>query len=196
MTLGQSGVSESTKGGRVRALKIGALAVPYIGAVVAANLLVNHYGPKAAPAIAFVAVAAVLIFRDQFAQLVGQRWQAQVLQASLIAAGALATYLINADAALIAKASVIAFAASESTEQIAYYLLRRRPWMEKAPWSAVFGAAVDSVLFITIAFGFDGWIIVGQFAAKIGGAYLWASVIDKIKERRAVLPGHPPTELA
>jgi uncharacterized PurR-regulated membrane protein YhhQ (DUF165 family) len=186
----------STKGGRVRALKIGALAVPYVGAVVIANLAVNHWGPKAAPAIAFVAVAAVLIFRDQFAQLTGQRWQAQLLQAGLIGAGALATYLINENAALIAKASVIAFAASESTEQVAYYLMRRRPWMEKAPYSAVFGAAVDSVLFITIAFGFDGWIIVGQFAAKLGGAWLWASLIDKAKGRRAVLSRQSPTELA
>jgi queuosine precursor transporter len=180
----------------MRALKIGALTVPYLTAVVAANLLVNHYGPKAAPAIAFVAVAAVLILRDQFAQLTGQRWHAQLLQTALIAAGALATYLINQDAALIAKASVIAFAASETTEQIAYYVMRRRPWMEKAPYSAVLGAAVDSTLFITIAFGFDVWIVIGQFAAKIGGAWLWATVLDKTKARHAVPARDTPAELA
>jgi len=180
----------------MRALKLAALAVPYVGLVVAANLLVNHYGPKAAPAIAFVFVAAVLIFRDQFAQLAGRRWQAQVLQAALIAAGALATWLINRDAALIAKASVIAFAASELIEQIAYRLMWRRPWMEKAPYSAVLGAAVDSVLFISIAFGFDFWIVIGQFAAKVGGGFLWATMIDKAKGRRAVLSRDSPTELA
>ena len=172
--------------------RLALLSVLYIAAVVAANLLVKHYGPQAAPAIAFVAVAAVLIFRDQFADLVGSRTRSQVLQAGLIALGALATYLINENAATIAKASVIAFAASELTEQAVYLGLRNRPWMERAPWAAVPAAAVDSVLFITIAFSFNFWIIAAQFGCKVGGAYLWANAIDRWKARsgqpRPVLP--------
>lgn len=180
----------------MRALKIGALVVPYLAAIVAANLLVKHFGPTYSPVIAFFAIAAVLIFRDQFADMVGQRRTAQLLQFGLIAAGALLTYLFNQDAAQIAKASVIAFAASETTEQAIYFLLRHRPWMDRAPLSAVFGAAVDSVLFITIAFGFNWQIAFAQFTAKVAGAWLWARVIQAVKEHRAVLPRDTPTELA
>jgi uncharacterized PurR-regulated membrane protein YhhQ (DUF165 family) len=167
-----------------RWVKLGTLSILYIAAVVAANLLVKHYGPQAAPAIAFVAVAAVLIFRDRFADLVGSRTTSQILQAALIGVGAIATYLLNSDAALIAKASVIAFVASELTEQVLYLLMRNRPWMERAPWAAVPAALVDSVLFITIAFGFSFWIIAAQFGCKVGGAYLWANVIDRLGHRR------------
>jgi len=170
----------------MRALKIGALVVPYLGAVVAANLLVNHFGPSWSPVIAFFAVAAVLIFRDSFADLVGQRWLAQVLQLSLIGAGALLTYLFNQDAALIAKASVIAFAASEMTEQVFYLLMRGRPWMDRAPLSALVGAAVDSVLFISIAFGFNFRLVFAQWCAKVAGAWLWARAIQTMKSRSEV----------
>jgi uncharacterized PurR-regulated membrane protein YhhQ (DUF165 family) len=172
----------------MRALKIGALVVPYLAAVVAANLLVKHYGPSWAPVIAFVAVAAVLIFRDAFADLAGQRWLAQLLQLGLIAVGALLTYLLNQDAALIAKASVIAFAASETTEQAIYFVLRNRPWMDRAPISALFAAAVDSVLFLTIAFGFDFRLVFYQWSAKVAGAWVWARLIQVVKDRREVLP--------
>ena len=180
----------------MRALKLGALIVPYLTAVVAANLLVKHFGAAYSPVIAFFAIAAILIFRDQFADLVGQRWLAQLLQLGLIAAGAILTYLFNQDAALIAKASVIAFAASETIEQVIYYLLRRRPWMDRAPMSAVIGAAVDSVLFITIAFGFTFTIAFAQFTAKVAGAWLWARVIQAVKDRHEVPARNAQTELA
>lgn len=178
----------------MRALKIGALVVPYLAAIVAANLLVNHLGPTYSPVIAFFLIAAVLIFRDQFADVVGpRRW---FIQAGLILAGAVLTWICNPDAAQIAKASVIAFAASESVEAVAYYAMRHRPWMDRAPLSATLGAAVDSVLFITIAFGFNWQIAFAQFVAKVAGAYLWAKLIDTRKERRAVLPRDTQTELA
>lgn len=191
--MGRSATSERKA---LRLLKTGALVVPYLAAVVAANLLVNHFGAKWSPVIAFVAVAAVLIFRDQFADLVGQRSTAQLLQFGLIAAGALLTWLFNQDAAQIAKASVIAFAASETTEQAVYFLLRRRPWMDRAPTSAVFGAAVDSALFITIAFGFNFTIAFAQFTAKVAGAWLWARATQTVKERREVPARDTHAELA
>lgn len=181
----------------MRALKIGALVVPYLAAVVAANLLVKHLGPSWAPVIAFCAVAAVLIFRDAFADLVGQGLRAQAFQLGLIAAGAFVTWLLNQDAAFIAKASVIAFAASETTEQVIYRALRRLPWMDRAPISATVGAAVDSVLFLTIAFGFNFLLVFYQWVAKVAGAWLWARLIKAVKERRAnVLSGDAQTELA
>ena len=170
-------------------MRAAAVAVPYLAAVVAANLLVNHYGPQAAPLIALVAVAAVLIFRDRFADLVGSKKRAQIAQVALIAAGAALTYAINQNARLIAEASTIAFACSELVEQTGYFLLRERPWLVRAPWSAVPGAVVDSALFISIAFGFNLWVIGAQVGCKIGGAWLWASLIDRTRSD-AVLSRH------
>lgn len=178
----------------MRIIKPALLVIPYLGCVVAANLLVNHFGPTSAPYIAFALIGAVLIFRDKFADIVGPR---RVLaQSALIGAGALLTYLINQDAAVIAKASVIAFAASEAIEGTLYYGIRKRPWLERAPLSATAGAAVDSVLFISIAFGFSWPIVFGQFCAKVAGAYLWARVIQGIRRRRAVPAGDTQAELA
>ena len=167
----------------MRVLKLGALVAPYLVAVVAANLLLKHFGPTAAPYIAFGLIGAVLIFRDQFADLVGP--QRLAAQTGLIAAGAILTYLLNQDAAAIAKASVIAFAASEAVEGTLYYGIRKRPWLDRAPLSATAGALVDSVLFISIAFGFTFSIVFAQFVAKVAGAYLWAQAIQAVKNRRA-----------
>lgn len=163
----------------MRALKIGALVVPYLAAVVAANLLVNHFGPTAVPYISFGLIGAVLIFRDRFADLVGPRRVAA--QTALIVAGAVLTWLVNRNAAVIAEASVIAFAASEAVEGTLYFAIRRRPWLERAPLSATAGAAVDSVLFISLAFGFSLPIAFAQFVAKVAGAYLWARLIQVVR---------------
>jgi len=169
----------------MRALKLGALALPYLVAVVGANLIVKHYGASSTPYVAFFLVAAALIFRDQFADMVG--YQRVLIQLALIATGALLTYLINQDAALIAKASVIAFTASEIIEGGLYIAWHKRPWMDRAPGSAAVAAAVDSVLFISIAFGFTFSIAFAQWVAKVAGAWLWARVIQEVRTRRAVL---------
>lgn len=173
---------------RVRSLKLGALVVPYLAAIVAANLIVNHYGPTSTPYVAFGLIGAVLIFRDRFADVIGPR--RIVAQASLIAAGALLTWLVDRNAVTVAEASVVAFAASEAVEGTLYFAIRHRPWLERAPLSATAGGAVDSVLFIAIAFGFSLPIAFAQFVAKVAGAYLWAHLIGSVRGRRAVLPGN------
>lgn len=129
-----------------------------------------------------------MILRDAFADLVGPR--RAVAQLALIAAGAVLTYLLNQDAVKIAIASVVAFAASESVEAVVYVALRDRPWMTRAPVSACIGAAVDSVLFITLAFGFSFQLAFLQWVAKTAGGWFWAQLIDLAKTRRAVLLRH------
>ena len=170
-----------------------ALVPAYLAAIVGANLLVNHLGATYSPVIAFFLVAAVLIFRDQFADLVGpRRW---ITQAALMLVGAALTWVANPGARQVALASVVAFGASEATEAVAYYTMRARPWMDRAPLSATLGAAIDSVLFITIAFGFNWQIAFAQFAAKTAGGYLWAKSIEGVRSR-AVPARDTPAELA
>lgn len=161
------------------------IGVPYLAAVVGANLLVSHFGPSSTPYVAFGVIAAVLIFRDQFADLTGP--QRAVQQGVLILAGAALTWFVNRSASIIAEASVISFIASESLEGVLYFLMRRLPWVQRAPRSGMAGAAVDSVLFISIAFGFSLPLVVAQFFAKGFGAYVWSEVIGAFKSHQPTI---------
>lgn len=60
------------------------------------------------------------------------------------------TYFFNQDVAL---ASVVSFAASESTDWIMFYLLRRRSLKTRLVVSNILSCPIDSLLFVTIAFG-------------------------------------------
>jgi len=68
-------------------------------------------------------------------------------------------------------------------------LLRRRSWSVRVNGSNLFSAAVDSVVFPTLAFGmFMPWIVLGQLAAKVAGGAMW-SVILRRKLSPVITPG-------
>jgi uncharacterized PurR-regulated membrane protein YhhQ (DUF165 family) len=99
----------------------------------------------------------------------------------LIAAGGAISYYVNRHAATIAEASVISFAAAEICEAIAYHVLRRQRWIERAPKAALIGAVVDSVTFPTLAFsGFVFATSFDQFVAKLAGAVVWTWLIARL----------------
>ncbi len=171
----------------MRSLKIGALVVLFLTAIVAANLITTHYGPSASIYNAFFLIGLDFITRDRLADFWGTtRW---VKMALLIAAGGVLSYAVNADAAKIAEASCIAFAAAEIVEALAYHFLRRQQWVERAPKAALLAAAVDSLVFPTIAFGGVMWSITfGQFFAKLAGAVVWAWVVARVMPPPSVAP--------
>jgi hypothetical protein len=71
------------------------------------------------------------------------------------------------------------------TDTIVYQALHKRAWMVKVNGSNVASAMVDSIVFPTIAFGaFLPLIVLGQFAAKVGGGFMWAWIIGKFRARR------------
>ena len=46
--------------------------------------------------------------------------------------------------------------------------------------SNIVGAAADSLIFPTLAFGaFLPWVVLGQFVAKVAGGALWALVLAR-----------------
>lgn len=124
------------------------------------------------------------------------RWQLAVV----IVIGALITWLINPAAQAIAIASAVAFLVSAIADWAAYSALHRQAWLfeklgansadgtgilVKSNGSNVVGAAVDSVLFPTLAFGaFLPTIIALQFVAKVGGGAVWSLIIHPIMRRR------------
>ena len=170
----------------MRSVKIGALVALFLAAIVAANLTLTHFGPSAIIPNAFFLIGLDLVTRDRLADFWGTtRWAKMLL---LIAVGGALSYWLNRDAATIAIASVVAFSCAEVGEALFYHFLRRRPWIERAPKAAVVGAAIDSVLFITIAFGFSFSTSFAQFAAKLAGAVVWTWLIARFLPPPSMAP--------
>lgn len=170
----------------MRSLKIGALIALFLAAIVAANLTLTAWGPSAIIPNAFFLIGLDLVTRDRLADFWGTtRWAKMLL---LIAAGGALSYWLNRDAATIAVASVVAFSCAEAGEALFYHFLRKRPWIERASKAAVVGAAIDSLLFITIAFGFSFSTSFTQFAAKVAGAVVWTWAIARFMPPPSMAP--------
>ncbi len=143
----------------------------YLTAIVAANLSIVWFGPAWSIVNAFLFIGLDLTLRDNL----HDSWRGRGLlwrMALLIGSGSLITWVINSDAGRIGVASFIAFAVAASLDGIVYHRTR------SITKSNVVGAAADSILFPTIAFGgFPVGIILGQFIAKVLGGEVWKRVI-------------------
>lgn len=167
--------------------KIAGLIVVFLATIAAANLITTHYGPGASVYNAFFLIGLDFITRDRLADFWGTtRWPKMI---ALIATGGLLSYLVNKGSGDIAIASMVAFSAAELVEAVVYHLLRRRQWVERAPKAALFAAAVDSLIFPTIAFHGIMWSVTfGQFFAKVAGAVVWAWVVARLLPPPKVAP--------
>ena len=154
------------------------LIAVYLAAIVAANLLVATFGPAVSIVNAFLLIALDLTSRDRLHAAWAGRGLAWRM-AALIVAGSAISYLLNHSAGPIALASLAAFAASATVDALVYHLLRRRTWLVRANGSNVLSAAIDSLVFPILAFGWPPlWaIVIGQFAAKTIGGALWAALL-------------------
>lgn len=152
------------------------LIAVYIAAMVTANLLVWWLGPWFSPINAFVLIGLDLTLRDVMQERLS-RWQ---LAAVILAGGAI-TWMVNPAAKHIAIASAVAFTLSAIADWAAYAALRSKPWLVRSNGSNVVGAAVDSVIFPTLAFGsFLPHIVALQFAAKVFGGAVWSVLLARI----------------
>jgi len=98
--------------------------------------------------------------------------------ALLIAVGSVLSWSLNHNTGRIALASFVAFACAGIVDAIAYHVLYRHPRLLKINGSNVLGAAVDSLIFPTLAFGaLMPFIILGQFAAKVAGGFVWSLLL-------------------
>lgn len=151
-----------------------ALAVAvYAAAMTVANLSVAAFGPWVSPINAFFLIGLDLALRDWLH--VRLRWWQM---GALIAASGLLTFLLAPAASHIAIASAVAFSAAAVTDW-AVFARMTGSWLRRANGSNVAGAAVDSLVFPTLAFGvLMPHIIALQFIAKVGGGAVWAAAID------------------
>ncbi len=165
-------------------VKVASLVGVYLAAIVTANIITARYGPTASVYNAFALIGLDLITRDRLADFWGTtRWRKMAL---LIAAGSVISFLVAQNVQAIAEASAISFACAETGEGLLYHLLRRREWVQRANAAAWLGAAIDSFVFPTLAFGGVQWsTTVGQFTAKTAGALLWSVLIARVRPRAA-----------
>jgi queuosine precursor transporter len=163
------------------------LTLLYVLAPAAANLIIGHYGPEAVPAVSFFLVGLVITTRD----ILHERWRGNHLTAKMAAAimaGGLLSVAANPGVVRIAIASVVAFIVSEAVNALVYEPMLRRgvPFLGRVNAGNVANAALDSALFVTLAFGFAPWIIAVQIVAKVGGGFLWSLVYAATRRERAV----------
>ena len=152
----------------------------YLGAIVAANLLTAWLGAWVTPINGFVFIGLDITTRDKL----HDTWQHKRLwlkMAALIATGSVLSWLLNRNAGRIALASFVAFALSGAIDAIVYHILAKRDRFERVNWSNLASAAVDSVLFPAIAFGWPPSmeIVYGQATAKIAGGLFWSLVLKQ-----------------
>jgi queuosine precursor transporter len=155
--------------------------ITYLFAIVLANFFVLWFGPVSTPINAFFLIGLDLTMRDKL----HDKWRGNKLWLKmfiLIAAGALITYLINRNAALISIASVTAFTIAAFADAVVYSKFINKSFLLRSNSSNVAGAIVDSILFPTIAFGtFMPLIVLGQFLAKFAGGFIWSLILNKKK---------------
>lgn len=155
----------------------------YLIAIVLANLSIVWFGPKMAIINALVFISLDLTARDHLHEAWHRRglvWK----MALLIGAGSALSWFLNRDAGRIALASFIAFAGAGVIDALIYHLLGDKARLLKINGSNLGSAAVDSILFPALAFGFPLlWpIMLGQFAAKVLGGGAWSLVIEGVRK--------------
>jgi len=146
----------------------------YAAAMTLANLSIAHWGPWVSPINAFILIGLDLALRDWLHTRL-RMWQ----MGALIAATGALTFALNPAAGHIAVASAVAFTAAALVDWSVFIRLPGS-WLQRANGSNVAGAAVDSLVFPTLAFGvLMPHIVALQFIAKVAGGAIWAWILNR-----------------
>jgi queuosine precursor transporter len=146
------------------------LAALFAALVLLANWLASRYvvrvplTPYVAPAGVFC-IGGVLVLRDWLQQLVGLAWTMPLVYAAGLASWGIGDLVGWTSLEKIAIASVVAFTVSETIEAVVFTPLRRRSLSFGVALSATLGNAVDSYVFLTLAFSSTAFFW-GQFWGK------------------------------
>jgi uncharacterized PurR-regulated membrane protein YhhQ (DUF165 family) len=152
---------------------LAAIAV-YAVAMTLANLSIAFFGVWVSPINAFVLIGLDLALRD-WLHVRLKVWQMGLL---IVSAGMLA-YLLNPAAERIAVASSVAFLFAAAADWAVFSRVSGS-WRRRSNTSNVAGAAVDSLIFPTLAFGvLMPHIVLMQFGAKVAGGAMWAWLLSR-----------------
>ena len=162
------------------------LAGSFVALVLLANWLASKYvvhvplTPYVAPAGVFC-IGGVLVLRDWLQQLVGLGWTMPLVYAAGLLSWGIGDAAGWTSLEKIAVASVVAFTISETIEALVFTPLRRRSLSLGVALSATVGNAVDSYVFLTIAFSSTAFFW-GQFWGK--SEAIAAGVVLTLARRR------------
>lgn len=164
----------------------------YLAAIVAANLSVATFGPSVTIVNAFLLIGLDLTLRDRLHDQwrvrdgMDRRYRLPWRMGALIAVGGALSWLVNGAAGPIAFASTVAFSLAAIADAVVYHLLRHQAFLTRANGSNVVSSGIDSLVFPTLAFGgFLPLIVLGQFAAKVAGGFVWSVILAVPQRRRA-----------
>jgi uncharacterized PurR-regulated membrane protein YhhQ (DUF165 family) len=138
-------------------------ALVYLAAIIGTNVAFSVYGPVL---LTFVLAGLALVARDFVHEYLGR-----LKAAGLVLVGAGISALLAAPA--VALASAAAFLLAELLDLVVYDYLRRRTPVTAVAVSGIVGSIVDSIVFLSIAFGsltFLGAQLTGKIGATLGAA--------------------------
>ena len=158
----------------------------YLASIVAANLIAARFGPSATVINAFVLIGLDLTLRDRLHDAWRGRGLVWRMGALILAGGALSA-LVNRDALPIALASSLAFSAAATVDAVSYAVLEKRSRAARVNGSNVLSAAVDSVVFLVVAFGWPPlWgVVLAQWVVKVLGGAVWYMVLTRAGQKGA-----------
>ncbi|WP_063728934.1 VUT family protein [Streptomyces sp. RTd22] len=148
-------------------------AAAYMATIPAANLVFQHYGTVSvgfaytAPAAVFLAGPA-LVLRDLVQWTLGRRAAVIALVFGVVLS------FVAADPS-VALASAVAFGISEAADMAVFSRLSPR-WVRAVLVGGVVGILLDSLLFLSIAFGSLSFLG-GQLIGKLYGVLLGSLVV-------------------
>jgi len=145
------------------------LAALFVGLVILANWLASRYivsvgFGRVAPAGVFC-IGGVLVLRDWLQQLRGLVWTMPLVYAAGLVSWGIGDAAGWTSLEKIAVASVVAFSVSETIEAVVFTPVRNWNFTAGVALSATVGNAVDSLLFLGLAFGSQAFFL-GQFIGK------------------------------
>jgi hypothetical protein len=153
------------------------MIVVYVAAIVVANFSVATFGPAISPINAFMLIGLDLALRDRL----HEKWknsQLTLKMGLLIFGSGVVSFMLDQSMGMIALASMAAFIASNVADALMYHALRFKPYLIKSNGSNIVGAAVDSCVFPTLAFGsIMPEIMLFQFGAKFAGGLVWSIIL-------------------
>ena len=152
----------------------------YAAAIVLANLLVLQFGPVVTAPNAFFLIGLDLALRNWL----NLRMRPFAMGLLILSTGMI-TYLVNDTAQRIAIASALAFTLASLADWLTFQTAAGA-WMRRSVFGTTVGAAVDSIVFPTMAFGaLLPAIVLAQFACKVLGGTIWAFLLRPRKAAEA-----------
>lgn len=152
------------------------IVIVYLIVIVCANISVALFGETAFYINGFLLIPFDMFSRDAL----HEKWKNKNItlrMGSLIVLGGLLTYFLNQDTSLIAIASVVSFTVSSIVDALVYQKLINKTKFVRMNVSNIFSSILDTLLFITMVFGFSWKIILIQSLIKFGGGLLFTTLL-------------------